>query len=419
MEYDPSKERMSRSEREKYLNRKLVHIVSHAYQYAPAFKDKMDRAGVKPSEIRTMKDLDRIPVTTQKEMVALQKENPPFGGLLTVPIEKLERIFISPGPLYEPIRVEDFAKAAAGALSELGIGKGDRVLNTFSYHMVPAGLWVDQALRLIGATIIPAGVGVTDLQVKILRDLKVTGYVGTPSFLMTLIKRAEEMGFNFRNDFSLRYALFSAEMLPPSLRKNFEEGYGLKVSDAYASAVCGILGYECSEKSGFHFPEGMIIEIVDPTTGKSLGAEEIGEVVVTLFDETYPLIRFGTGDLSSFTDRPCLCGRTSYRLIRVMGRIGEAVKVRGMFIHPQQMEEAILRFREVSRFQALVTRLGHRDELTIKVELKEETDRQRLLDSLQKSIQESCRLRPDKIDFVPKGVIPEGEKKIIDQRTWS
>jgi phenylacetate-CoA ligase len=405
-------------DRKKNLGKKLALIVSHAYRHAPAFRNKLDRAGVKPSEVKTIKDLDKIPVTAQSEMVSLQKENPPFGGFLTIPIEKLERIFVSPGPLYEPIRIGDFAKAAAEALSVFGIKKGDRVLNTFSYHMVPAGLWVDQALRLLGATVIPAGVGLTDLQVKIMKDLKVTGYVGTPSFLMTLIKRAEEMGFQFRKDFSLRCALCSAEILPPSMRKTFEDDYGIKVADTYASAILGILGYECLEKSGFHFPEEMIIEIVDPPTGKSLGPGEIGEVVVTLFDKTYPLIRFGTGDLSSFTDEPCPCGRKSYRLTRIMGRVGEAVKVRGMFIHSRQIEEVIRKFPEVSRFQVHVSRSGHRDEWAINLELKGEVNREKLSESLQKSIQESCRVKPDKIEFVSQGTIPEGAKKIVDQRTW-
>ncbi|MGB9629519.1 MAG: phenylacetate--CoA ligase family protein [Thermodesulfobacteriota bacterium] len=402
----------------KNFDKKLVDIVSYAYRHAPAFRVKMDRSRVKLSEIKTVKDLEKIPITSQSEMVSLQKENPPFGGFLTIPIDQVERIFISPGPIYEPIRIEDFAKAAKEALSVFGIKKGDRVLNTFSYHMVPAGLWVDQALRLLGATVIPAGVGLTDLQVKIMRELKVTGYVGTPSFLMTLIKKAEEMGFQFRKDFSLSFALCSAEILPPTMRRSFEEDYGIKVVDTYGSALLGILGYECEEKSGFHFPRDLILEIVDPTTGKSLGPKEVGEVVVTLFDKIFPLIRFATGDLSSFTDQPCSCGRTSYRLTRIIGRTGDAVKVRGMFIHTKQIEEVIQRFPEVSRFQIQISRPEYRDEWAIKVELKEEVDRQHFSKSLQESIQESCRLRPDRIDFVLEGSIGEGAKKMVDLRTW-
>ncbi|MGQ9646539.1 MAG: phenylacetate--CoA ligase family protein [Thermodesulfobacteriota bacterium] len=413
-----SKKKVKKLDRVKILSKKLVDIVSYAYRHAPAFRAKMDRAGVTPSDIKTLKDLDKVPVTPQSEMVSLQKENPPFGGFLTVPIEKLERIFVSPGPLYEPMRIGDFAKNAAEALSVFGLKRGDRVLNTFSYHMVPAGLGVDQALRLLGATVIPAGVGLTDLQVKIMKELKVTGYVGTPSFLMTLIKRAEEMGLEFRREFSLQYAVCSAEILPPSMRRSFEEDYGLKVADTYGSAILGILGYECEQKSGFHFPESLIMEIVDPLTGRSLGPGEIGEVVVTLFDKTYPLIRFGTGDLSSFTDEPCACGRKSHRLTRIMGRVGDAVKVRGMFIHSKQVEEVIQRFPEVSRFQVQVSRLGHRDEWAINLELKEEVDREKLSESLQKSIQESCHVKPDKIEFVSPGTIAEGAVKIVDQRTW-
>ncbi len=409
---------MKKLKQEKDLNKKLADIVRYAYRHAPAFRAKMDRAGVKPSAIKTVKDLDKIPITSQSEMILLQKENPPFGGFLTIPIEKVERIFVSPGPLYEPIRIGDFAKAAKEALSVFGLGKGDRVINSFSYHMVPAGLWVDQALRLLGVTVIPAGVGMTDLQVKILKDLKVTGYVGTPSFLMTLIKRAEEMGFQFRKDFSLRCALCSAEILPPTMRRAFEEDYGIKVADTYGSAILGILGYECEERSGFHFPKGLLIELVDPMTGNSLGPGEIGEVVVTLFDKTYPLIRFATGDLSSFTDQPCPCGRKSYRLTRIIGRVGDAVKVRGMFIHYKQVEEVIQRFPGISRFQIQVSRSGYRDEWMIRMELKEGVDQEGLLQALERDIQEICRLRPDKIEFVSQGTIEEGAKKIVDQRTW-
>jgi phenylacetate-CoA ligase len=401
----------------KYLDKKLVDLVSYAYRHAPAFRAKMDRSGVSPSEIKTVKDLEKIPVTSQREMVLLQKENPPFGGWLTVPMEKLERIFVSPGPIYEPIRIRDFAKAAVEALSVSGIGKGDRVINTFSYHMVPAGLWVDQALRRLGATVIPVGVGLTDLQVRIMKDLKVTGYVGTPSFLMTLIKTSEAMGFQFCRDFSLQYAICSAEILPPSMRRCLEEDYGIKVMDTYGSALLGILGYECEARCGFHFPNDLIIELVDSTTGKSLGPGEIGEVVVTLFDKTYPLIRFATGDLSSYTDEPCLCGRKSYRLTRIIGRAGEAVKVRGMFIHPQQVEEVIQRFPSISRFQIQVSRLGYRDEWTLRIEVKEEIDQEELIKSLQKTIRENCRVRPDRIEFVSQGTIPEGQK-VIDQRKW-
>jgi len=401
----------------KYLDKKLVNLVSYAYRHAPAFRAKMDHSGVSPSEIKTVKDLEKIPVTSQSEMVLLQKENPPFGGWLTVPMEKLERIFVSPGPIYEPIRIRDFAKAAVEALSLSGIGKGDRVINTFSYHMVPAGLWVDQALRRLGATVIPAGVGLTDLQVRIMKDLKVTGYVGTPSFLMTLIKTSEAMGFQFCRDFSLQYTICSAEILPPSMRRCLEKDYGIKVMDTYGSALLGILGYECEARCGFHFPNDLIIELVDSTTGKSLGPGEIGEVVVTLFDKTYPLIRFATGDLSSYTDEPCLCGRKSYRLTRIIGRAGEAVKVRGMFIHPQQVEEVIQRFPSISRFQIQVSRSGYRDEWTLRIEVKEEIDQEELIKSLQKTIQENCRVRPDRIEFVSQGAIPEGQK-VIDQRKW-
>ncbi len=417
--YDQSKETMSPEERERYLSQRLSEIVEYAYHNAPAVREKLDRAGVAPSQIRSLRDLERIPVTTKDELVRLQRANPPFGGFLTVPPESLQRIFFSPGPIYDPqASTEEVSGAAATAFSALGFTKGDRVMNTFSYHLVPAGLLLDEALRQLGATVVPTGTGMTELLLQIMRDLKVTGYVGTPSFLMTLIKKAEELGYDFRRDFEVKRALVSAEMLPPSLRRSFEEDYGISISDCYGTADLGLLGYQCSHKVGMHIPEDMIVEIVDPATGKQLGPGEVGEVVVTPFNRTYPLIRFGTGDLSCYTDEPCPCGRTSYRLLGILGRVGDAVKVRGMFVHPRQMEEAISRFPQISRFQVIIGRVGHRDEMTLRVELAQDVDREQLSQSIDRSIQEVCRLKVDRIEFLAQGTIPEEHKKLVDERVW-
>lgn len=418
--YDPRTETMPVEEREKLLNQRLVDIIQYAYQNAPAIKDKMEKAGVSPAQIQTANDLERIPITRKDDLTELQKVNPPFGGFLGVPFDKLQRIFISPGPIYEPQDTEEEFEKNAKALYAAGFRKGDRVIITFSFHMVPPGSRIDGALKRLGAVAIPTGVGNTELQVRIMRDLKVNGYVGTPSFLMGLIKKAEELGYDFRRDFVLDHAFVSAEMLPPSLRRSFEEDYGIRVLQIYGTAEMGLLAYECNQKSGMHIPEEAIVEIVDPQTGKQLEAGEVGEVVVTPLNKIYPLIRFSTGDLSSVTTEPCPCGRTSSRLSGFLGRVGEEIKVRGMFVHPKQVEEVMAKFDQISSFQVVVIgRQKQSDEMIINLELGDETtDKQKLTADLAKVFQDVCRVRANKIQCVAKGMIPKEHKTIVDKRTW-
>lgn len=396
----------------------LQRIVAHAYEHAPTFREKMDKAGIKPADIRSLADLPRLPITKKDEVVALQKERPPFGGLLAVPLEEVTHIFVSPGPIYEPVGKERASAAFAEGLTAAGIGKGDVVLNTFSYHLVPAGLMVDEALCNMGATVLPTGVGNTDLQVKVMMDLKANAYVGTPSFLMTLLKRAEEMGIP-RQALPMRKALFSAEPLPPSLRQSFEQDYGIRTTNAYATAELGLLGYDCEARSGWHVPTGIIIEITDPATGEPLGPGQVGEVTVTAFDFTFPLIRYAVGDLSAWAVGDCPCGRTSPRLVGWLGRVGDAVKVRGMFVHPSQLAEAMKQVPQVAAYQAVVTRPAHRDELTLRVELAAEVpDLAAVQETIGKAVQALCRVSVDKVEFVARGAIPPEAKKIVDERKW-
>jgi len=236
-------ETMPPAAREKYLNQKLSEAVAHAYRHAPAVKNLFDQAGVAPGQIRTVKDLEKLPVTRKPDLIEMQKKDPPFGGILAVTPEDVERVFISPGPIYEiqSSDIEWFARAFWAA----GFRKGDVVINTFTYHMSPAGTLFHEAIRDCGATVVVAGTGNTDLQVEIIKDLRVTGFVGTPSFLMTVIKRAEEMGYNLKRDFTLQRAWFTGEMLPPSLRKTFEEDYRMATAQAYAvTEPGGAIAYE-------------------------------------------------------------------------------------------------------------------------------------------------------------------------------
>jgi phenylacetate-CoA ligase len=328
---------------------------------------------------------------------------------------------MSPGPIYDPIEnLEKLVEPAYDLVSGIGIGKGDIALNTFTYHLVPASWAIDILLRKVGVTVIPSGTGNTDLQVQIMRELKVNIFCGTPSFLATVIKRAEDSGYKFKEDFNLRIAFCAAEPLPESLRRNFQEVYGINVFNLLGVTDVLVVGCECQEKRGFHIPDNLIFEIVDPETRKELGPGEVGEAVVTnLLSKAYPLLRFGTGDLSSYTDEPCPCGQKTRRLMGILGRVGEATKVRGMFLQPKQLEEAVSKYPQVSKFQAVVSRPAQRDELVLRVELpSEEIDKEQLSESLSKSLQDVCRVKIDKIEFVAQGEIAPGEKLIADKRTW-
>ena len=406
--------------REKYLNQRLHQAVGRAYRNAPAVRGILDRAKISPSEIQTTKDLEKLPIIRKNELIELQRAKPPYGGFLAIPTVNVDRVFISPGPIYEPIQhagIKWFAKSFWAA----GFRNGDVVINTFTYHMSPAGILLHEAIRDCGATAIPMGIGNTELQIQTMHDLKVTGFVGTPTFLMTIIKRAEEMGYSFRRDFALQRAWFTGEMLPASLRKTMEEDYQIATAQSYAvTEPGGAIAYECHQKSGMHLMDEYIVEIVDPETGKQLVAEEIGEIVVTpIHNKAWGLIRFGTGDMSSYITEACPCGRTSNRLVAIVGRTGDAIKVRGMFVVSKQAEQLVLSFESISRFQIVVGRSGQRDEMTIKIELKDEAiDRKTLADDLNKRFQNLCRIKIDKIEFVERGTIPEEHQTIVDERTW-
>jgi phenylacetate-CoA ligase len=418
-EYFDELEIMAPAARRIFLNTRLAEKVEYSYQQVPAVKALFDRAGVSPDEIRTVKDLEKLPVTRKTDLLEMQKADLPYGGVIGLPLENIERVFISPGPIYEiqPSNVKWFSKSFWAA----GFRKGDIVINTFTYHMSPAGILFHEAIHDCGATVVVAGTGNTDLQVQIMSDLKVTGFVGTPSFLMTVIKRAEELGKDFKQDFCIKRAWFTGEMLAPSLRKTFEGDYAIDTYQAYAvTEPGGAIAYECHKKNGMHLMDEYITEIVDPETGKQLGPGEVGEIVTTqLMNKNWGLIRFGTGDLSSFVTETCPCGRTSHRITGIVGRAGDAVKVRGMFIVAKQAEQAIMGFDEVSKYQLVVGRREHRDEMTLLVELKDPAaDIVKLSLDINLKFQDVCRIKIDKIDFVPTATIGEKAPGIKDERKW-
>jgi phenylacetate-CoA ligase len=418
-EYYDDLETMTPQQRETYLNEALARHVRHACEHAPAAKKLFASAGIAPDAIRTVKDLEKLPVTRKPELIEMQRADPPYGGVAALPIEDVQRVFISPGPIYEiqPPEVAWFAKSFRAA----GFRRGDVAINTFTYHLSPAGILFHEAVRACGATVVVAGTGNTDLQIQIMRDLKVTGFVGTPSYLMTVIERTRAMGLDFRKDFSVEKAWFTGEMLAPSLRLTFENDYGIDTYQAYAvTEPGGAIAYECKVKAGMHLMDEYITEIVDPETGKQLGPGEVGEIVVTpVCNPDWGLVRFGTGDLSSYYTEPCPCGRTANRIAGIVGRAGDAVKVRGMFIVATQARDAILDTRKVARYRLVVGREQHRDSLTLRIELNDPADdTPRFKDDLNTRFQGYCRIKIDAIEVVAPGTIAEDAQGIQDVRKW-
>ena len=416
--YNAVRETCSAEENAAYQDAELQRIVRHAYDNAPAIRKKFDSVGIRPEEVKTVRDLEKLPVTHKRDLSALQEMDPPFGGFLGVPLEQLKRICMSPGPIYEPEEIHSENDRWTQAFFAAGFRRGDIGQITFSYHLVPPAFWFEDALHRLGCVATPGGVGNTDLQVRMMRDVKVTGYVGTPSFLVNVAEKARQIGYDLQKDLRLAVGFVAGEMLPESLRDELEADFGMLLRQGYGTADVGCLAYECFHKTGMHIPYNCIVEIVDPDTGRQVPVGEPGEVVVTVFDKVYPMIRFGTGDLSYVTDSACPCGRTSKRLVKILGRLDQVTKVKGMFIHPGNADEVVAKFPEIVRYQVVITREAHRDQMTFHIELEDGVEASEgLAQRIAAAIPESMRVRGS-VTFVEKGTLAEDGKKIVDQRTW-
>jgi len=412
--YDKRKETMSAAARRRYQSAWLGELIEHAWERAPGVRRRLQAAGLDAAAVRDSDALARLPVLKKSQMPDLQQADPPFGGFCTVPTGRLRRIFISPGPIFEPMGPEVAAWHDESGFYAGGFRPGDVVMVTFSYHLVPAGLELDESLQVMGCVVVPTGVGNTETQIQVARTVGATGFVGTPSFLMTLLKRAEELK---QAPLPFEVARVGAEALPESMRRVFEEQYGIITRQGFGTADIGNVAYECAEKSGMHLVEDAIVQVCDPQTGEPLPTGQIGELVATVNNRTYPMIRFGTGDLTVITDEPCPCGRTAPRMLGWRGRADEVTKVRGMFIHPRQADEVVARGAGVARYQVVVGRDGHQDTLTLRVELGAGGEAGAVRPVLEAAIRDVMKLRGE-VDVVAAGTIPDGAKKIDDQRRW-
>ena len=387
--------------------------VRYGAAHSPEIGRRLVRAGVPADDVAGVADLGPIPVLRKDDLPLLQADEPPFGGMLAVPVGSLRRVYRSPGPITDPQGdAEDFWRVAP-AVWAAGFRAGDIVLNTFSYHLTPGGLMFDEGLRTIGCAVIPGGVGNSAAQVEMAQAAGATGYTGTPQFLLTLLERAAEAG----TPLSLRRALVTGAPLPPALRSRLQDEFGVDVYQSYGTADAGTLGYECEAKDGWHVAAGIVIEVLVPGDDRPAEEGEAGQVVVTSANEVYPLVRFGTGDLSAWNRAPCECGRTSPRLAGFLGRVGEGVKVKGMFVHPRELAAGLGAHRAVARYQAVVTEgAGGQDVFTVRIEavtgsaLGEEE-----VAVVADRIREAVKVRAV-VEVVEAGTIEPGAGAIVDER---
>ncbi|MEX2199255.1 MAG: AMP-binding protein [Burkholderiales bacterium] len=393
------------------LPRHLTHAKQHAPGWARILKD------IDASAVTTRAMLARLPVTRKSDLSELQKATPPLGGLNATPVEKLAKLFVSPGPVYDP---EGHGKdwwRTGRSLYAAGFRPGDLVLNAFSYHFTPAASMVEHGALAVDCTVVPGGIGQTEMQAATIRDLRVSGYGGTPSFLKLIVEKADELKIDIS---SLNKAIVSAEYLPPALRQAMG-ARGIRVMQLYATADIGLLAYESAlpdgaVTEGMILDESLILEIVRPGTGDPVPAGEVGEVVVTSLNPDYPLIRFGTGDLSAVLAGTSPCGRTNTRIKGWMGRADQSTKVRAMFVTPKQVAEVLRRHAEILKARLVVAGETGHDSMTLKCEVKQRPAE--LAEAIVASIRDVTKLRGE-VELVPPGTLPNDGKVIDDTRKYS
>ncbi|MEI7703230.1 MAG: hypothetical protein WCK73_01385 [Deltaproteobacteria bacterium] len=407
-------ETMSADARRVHADAQVRWIVEHAYRHAPGVRSRMDAAGVGPEEIRGLDDLSRIPITSKDDLIRLQRESPPFGGFCTVPPNRLGTLTMSPGPTYNsPGNDASYRRRIQKAFFGCGLRPGDILQNAFSYHVSPMGLLLDTPLREYGVAMVPMGGGNKQLQVQVMKDLGVTAFTGTATFLLEILQTAEEMGIDPRRQLALRLAVTP---LDHGVMRIIEKDYGIRVTEFYGTADVGIVAYNCEARSGMHVCDEAIVEIVDMNSGQPVGPGEVGRVVVTPLDSTLPLVRYAPGDLSSWNVEPCLCGRTAIRLNPLAGWIGQAVKMRGMFVHPYQLAGVVALHPGMGRYTLICRTVDRKDHLTLRYEAPEDpagTARDR---SLAIHFKELCRLNLDGVERVNPGGLPADVKVLMDER---
>ena len=402
------------AEREAALMAALPRQIAHAQVHSAALGEIL--AGVDAAAVTSRAALARLPVTRKSELLARQQASraagrDAFGGFAAVRYgAAMLRLYASPGPIYEPEGTARDYWRAARAMVAAGFRAGDLVHNAFSYHMTPGAFIMESGAHAVGCTVFPAGTGQTEQQLQAIADLKPQAYLGTPSFLRILVEKAAEAGSDIA---SLKKGLVGGEAFPPSLRDWFSER-GLAVYQSYATADVGLIAYETPAREGLVLDEGVLVEIVRPGTGDPVAEGEVGEVVVTVFNPDYPLVRFGTGDLSAVLPGTCPTGRTNARIKGWLGRADQTTKIKGMFVHPGQVAEIVRRFPEVTRARLVVSGEMADDRMKL---LIESAGAQGLGERVAEAVRDVTKLRGE-VEVVAPGSLPNDGKVIEDARSY-
>ncbi|APH73709.1 phenylacetate--CoA ligase family protein [Aquibium oceanicum] len=394
---------------------RLPGFLAQAASSAPGLAKWLE--GVPFEAVNSPAALARLPVLRKSELMELQAGSPPFGGFADESALRGRRVFLSPGPIWEPEATDEEAFHNARAFFAAGIRSGDRVHNAFAYHMTPGGFLLDAGARALGCTVFPAGTGNTDMQVEAAAALRPTVYCGTPDFLKVMLDRAAQAGKDLS---SFRRGLVSGGALFPSLRAEYA-ARGIKVLQCYATAEFGVIAYETAGDDGEPNPgmminENLIVEIVRPGTGDPVEDGEVGEVVVTGFNPVYPLVRLGTGDLSATMPGASPCGRTGRRLKGWMGRADQRTKIKGMFVDPKQVAEIVRRHPEIARARLVVTRDGESDAMELRAEKADGASPD--ASAIAASLRDLTKLG-GKVEIVAAGALPNDGKVIADERDYA
>lgn len=412
-EFFDALETRSPEQREREQMSALATQVAHAQQHSAAFAEIL--RGVDAPAVNSRAALAQLPVTRKSELLERQKASrasDPFGGFSALRRgPAMSRVYASPGPIYEPEGATRDYWRAGRCLYAAGFRAGELVHNAFSYHMTPGAFILESGAHAVGCSVFPAGTGQTEQQLQAITELKPEAYTGTPSFLRILVEKAQADGIDIG---SLRKAVVGGEALPPSLRDWFAER-GVAVYQSYATADLGLVAYETSAREGLVIDEGVIVEIVRPGTGEPVPEGEVGELVVTTLNPAYPLIRFGTGDLSAILPGACPTGRTAPRIKGWMGRADQTTKVRGMFVHPSQVADIARRFPQVKKARLVVSGEMANDQMCLRVEAAE-TDNG-LQQQIEVAVREVTKLRAQ-VELVPPGSLPNDGKVIEDARSY-
>lgn len=396
--------------REAALMAALPSQVARAKDHAPGFGKIL--TGVDPAAVIDRAALAALPVTRKSALIGLQESDPPFGGLTATSASDLARLYLSPGPIADPEGAGGDFWRMARALFAGGFRKGDVVHNCFSYHFTPAGMMLDAGARALGCAVFPGGVGNSDGQAQAMATFRAAGYVGTPDFLQSILDKADELKLDVS---SCTKAVVSGGALFPDMRAAYAER-GVRVLQCYGTADLGLVAYESEAAEGMILDEGVIVEIVRPGTGDPLPDGEAGEVVVTILNADYPLIRFGTGDLSAILPGISPCGRTAPRIKGWMGRADQTTKVRGMFVHPEQVARVAARHPEINRARLVVGNVDGQDRMTLQCEVADDAS-EALASAIADSVQTECKLRGD-VELVAPDTLPNDGKVIDDTRDY-